>query len=184
MEYSIHGPFTIRTYKGVKNNKGVDQTKEAKKSFWNMVRNEVSGLPDSCGCYLFAIQAAKGIKPWYVGLAAKQSFEEECFKSQKINIYTTVLNKCGKGTPILFLVAKLTKKGKFVNPNKKNGHKDIQYLETMLIGTAIEKNHELMNIMKTKYLREMCVPGLIHTPKRKLSQPERKFKIAIKGKKK
>jgi hypothetical protein len=179
MEYSIHGPFELKRSKGFKNKKvGVDYTKEAKKEFWNIVGNRVPDLPSACGCYLFAIKASKGIKPWYVGLAEKQIFQKECFGLQKINIYTTVINKCGKGTPILFLIAKRTNKGKFVNPSK-NGHKDIQYLETILIGTAMEKNPNLMNIKKTKYLKEMCVPGLINT-KKKLSLSEHKFKMAIK----
>lgn len=181
MEYSIHGPFEIKRVKNKKNKKTiVDHSKEAKKIFWDIVsEKDDSDLPSSCGCYLFAIKASKGIKPWYVGLAAKQSFEKECFTHQKINIYNDVLMKCGNGTPILFLIRKLTKKGKFVKSSK-NGHKDIVFLETMLIGTAIEKNPHLMNIQKTKYLKELCVPGLINTPKKKPSHPEHEFKKAIK----
>jgi len=173
MKYSIHGPFKIIR---VKKTGLIDRDKAAKKSFWNMVGKEVSS---SCGCYLFAIQAAKGIKPWYIGLAAKQSFEKECFTPQKINIYNEVLAS-GSGTPLLFLVAKRTNKGKIVKPSK-NGHKkDIIFLETMLIATAREKNRKLKNKMKTKYLRKMIVPGLINTPRGKQSNPESEFKKAIK----
>lgn len=135
MKYSIHGPFKIK----IAPKTGlVDRSKMAKDSFWTMVENDGPFLSSSCGCYLFAIRASKGIKPWYVGLAAKQSFEKECFTSQKINIYNDVLAQCGNGTPLLFLISKRTNRNKLVKPSK-NGHRDSMFLETILIGTAIEK---------------------------------------------
>jgi hypothetical protein len=175
MNYSIHGPFELRTKH---NSRLIDRSATAKKDFWSAVENEEKLLSSSSGCYLFAIRASKGIKPWYVGLAAKQPFERECFTPQKINIYNDVLAN-GKGTPILFLVSKRTKGGKLVRPIKK-GHRATTYLETMMIGAALETNPELMNIKKTKYLRTICVPCLINTPKRKPFQSEREFKKAIK----
>jgi hypothetical protein len=177
MEYSIHGPFKITRFTGYNNKKaGVDYTNKTKKIFWEAIGKELSS---ACGCYLFVIKASKGFKPWYAGLAEKRSFEEECFTHQKISIYDYVLSNCGNGTPHLFLIAKRTKNGKLVTPSI-NGHKDIRYLETMLIGTAIEKNPKLMNIQKTKYLKEMCVPGLLNTPKRPPKHSESEFKKAIK----
>jgi hypothetical protein len=178
-EYSIHGPFEIRTYKGVKNNKAVNRAIEAKKSFWDEVETKVPDLPTACGCYLFAIQAGKGFTPWYVGLAEK-GFQKECLTGHKFGIYTDVLNS-GSGTPILFFIARLTnKKNIFAKPSK-NGRNDIKFLENMLIGTAIVKNSELKNKKQTKYLRNMRVPGVINTPKRKQFNSERDFKLAIKG---
>lgn len=173
MNYSIHGPFEIKKQK----NGLVDMSKSAKKHFWDYVKEKYSSLPSSCGCYLFAIRAAKGIKPWYVGLAGKQSFEKECFTAHKINIYNEVIAR-KKGNPLLFLIAKRTKKGKLANPSKR-GHQHNINLETILIGVTLEKNPELMNIKKTKFLKEMCVPCLINTPKRKPTKSEIDFKIAI-----
>lgn len=163
-EYSIHGPFTIKRHKGHKNKKIVERTEEAKKKFWAIVEKRVPDLPSACGCYLFAIKTAKAIKPWYVGLAEKRGFQKECLSVHKISIYNEVLNEYGTGKPILFFIAKRTKeRGAFAKPSKK-GRKDIQSLETMLITTARENNHKLKNKMKTKYLRNMRVPGLINTP--------------------
>ena len=178
-EYSIHGPFEIKTEKGVKKNKAVNDTIEAKKAFWDDVETKVLDLPSACGCYLFAIQKVKNIKPWYVGLAEK-GFQRECLDPHKIGIYTQVLNKCRSGKPILFFIAKRTKINKqFVKPRKKV-RPDIQFLETMLIATAREKNPDLKNKMKTKYLRNMRVPGLINTPQGKQSKQVSEFKRAIK----
>jgi hypothetical protein len=173
MRYSIHGPFELKTKNGL-----VDRSKDGKNNFWAEIENTDLMLPSACGCYLFAIRAAKGIKPWYVGLAAKQSFQRECFTPQKINIYNDVLAGIKKGKPLLFLIAKKTKQDKFVKPCK-NGHRDSTYLETLMIGVALEKNPELMNIKKTKFLRGMCVPCLINTPNMKPFQSEQEFNKAI-----
>ena len=170
--YTIHGPFTIKKKEGL-----VSRNKDVKRNFWNEVRKTEESLPSACGCYLFAIRAGKGTKPCYVGLTGKQTFEHECFASQKLNIYNEALAH-KKGAPVLFLLAKRTSKGKFVKPGK-NRHASSEFLETFLIGVAIDKNPELMNIQKTKFLREMCVPQLINTPRRKPTRSESKFKKAI-----
>lgn len=120
---------------------------------------EVSG---GIGCYVFAIRAGKGVTPWYVGLAEKQSFRKECFAPHKINHYNAVLNKY-RGTPMLTVVAKHSPSGKLVLPNGKV-HRDIQQLEIMLIGNCLSRNAELRNIRDTKLLREMRVSGLLNTP--------------------
>jgi len=173
MNYTIHGPFEIRKQK----NGLVDNSNFAKKQFWGDVKEKNLSLPYACGCYLFGIRAAKGIKPWYVGLAGKQAFEKECFGAHKINIYNEALAG-KKGKPVLFFIAKRTKKGKLAKPSKR-GHQHSTYLENIMIGVALEKNPKLLNIKKTKFLKEICVPCLINTPKRKPTKSEIDFKIAI-----
>ena len=48
-----------------------------------------------------------------------------------------------------------------------------------MIGAALDKNPKLLNVKKTKFLREMCVPCLLNTPKKKPNQSETEFKKAI-----
>ena len=179
-KYSIHGPFKVIRKKANKGKgKVLDCSPEAKNKFWDDVATKVPDLPSACGCYLFAIKT-KGFKPWYVGLAEKTGFQKECLSIHKTNIYMDVLNNCGKGIPYLFFIAKRTKKkDDFVKPSKR-GRGDIRDLETQLITAAKEKNCKLWNKMKTKYLKNMCVLGLINTPQRKQSNPESEFKNAIK----
>lgn len=172
-KYTVHGPFELTKQK----NGLVDKNKNAKTAFWKKVQTDYKSLPYACGCYLFAIRAAKGIKPWYVGLAAKQTFENECFAPHKITIYNEALAS-KKGTPLLFFIAKRTKQDKFVKPSK-NRHQSSEYLETIMIGAVLEKNPDLMNIKKTSFLRELCVPCLINTPKGKPTGAEKEFKRAI-----
>jgi len=158
MRFTVHGPFKLQKQA----NGLVDRQNDAKRAFWQNVINKDNFLPSACGCYLYAIRAAKGVKPWYVGMANKQSFETECFASHKVNIYNEVVAN-RKGTPVLFLLARRTSKGRFAKPSV-NGRSDIRFLETLLIATAIEKNPKLMNVQKTKMLRNMEVPGLINSP--------------------
>jgi hypothetical protein len=58
----------------------------------------------------------------------------------------------------------MTGSGKKFSSPSQNGHRDIDFLETMLIGMALEKNKNLLNIKKTALLREMEVPGVINSP--------------------
>ena len=99
MQYSVHGPFKLsrKKYNGL-----ADTSKEARKEFAEKLKGDNLGLPDACGCYIFAIKAAKGFKPWYVGITKRQSFIKECFTPTKINIYNEVLAS-GVATPLLFL---------------------------------------------------------------------------------
>ena len=77
--------------------------KESLSSFWSLVESEhEEGISGSIGCYIFSIRAGKGILPWYVGLAEKQSFRKECFTSHKLNHYNNAIAK-RKGTPLLTL---------------------------------------------------------------------------------
>jgi hypothetical protein len=59
---------------------------------------------------------------------------------------------------------------RFSKPTK-SGYRDIDFLETMLIGMALERNRELMNVKKTKLLRELIVPGIINNPPQRPSRP-------------
>jgi hypothetical protein len=83
MNYSIHGPFEIK--KNSRNLPVLD--KNALKYFWDNVEQKDPGLSGACGNYVYAIRAAKGCTPLYVGKAAKQEFRKECFSPHKIKIY-------------------------------------------------------------------------------------------------
>lgn len=131
-------------------------------SFWDQFdADSADNLSGSIGCYIFSIRAGRGILPWYVGLAEKQSFRKECFAPHKIDHYNNAIARRRKGTPMLTLVAKYTPGSKLMSPNG-GEHRDIQHLETMLIATCLNRNPELLNLRDTKLFREMVVPGLLN----------------------
>ena len=140
------------------------------KNFWRQVSDTNKNLPKACGCYVFALQNGNNIVSWYVGKTEKRTFEKECFQATKINYYNEVLVD-HNGTPLLFLIPRLTKSGmKFSKPTK-SGYRDIDFLETMLIGIALEQNSGLMNVKKPWLLRELIVPGVVNTPPGPPSRP-------------
>jgi hypothetical protein len=152
--------------------------KESLALFWSRVDDELEeGISGAIGCYVFSIRAGKGALPWYVGLAEKQSFRKECFTSHKLNHYNNAIAN-RKGTPLLTLIAKYNPSQKLVTPTG-NGHRDIQFLEAMLISTCLGRNAELFNVRDTKLLREMVVPGLINTSQGKAAASVSDFKALI-----
>jgi len=152
--------------------------KESMLDFWARVDDEQEDkLSGAIGCYIFSIRAGKGALPWYVGLAEKQSFRKECFTSHKLVHYNNaVANR--RGTPLLTLVAKYTPGNKLLGPTG-GEHRDIQFLEAMLISNCLSRNAELFNIRDTKLLREMVVPGLINTPQGKAAASVSDFRVLI-----
>ena len=96
-------------------------------------------------------------------MAARQPFCQECFSIHKINQYNYALQSVS-GEPLLHLIAKLTPTGRFASPAI-GGHRDIAFLESMLIGMALRQNEDLQNVRGTRFLREMKVPGILRTEK-------------------
>jgi hypothetical protein len=174
LNYTIHGPFAVPE----QTNGNVARSAIAKRTFWAEIDQREEGLSSACGCYIFAVRAARGIKPYYVGLAESQPFARECFGSHKVNIYNDVLASRNAGTPILMLIAKRTHQGRFARPSP-NGHKDASFLESILIGAVIDKNPGIMNIGRTRFLRGMVVPSFMNSPRRRPTVPEQAFKVAI-----
>jgi len=174
MKFSPHRSIEIQRQK----NGLIAADKESLAAFWARVETELGdGLSGAIGCYIFSIRAGKGALPWYVGLAEKQSFRKECFTSHKLVHYNNAIAK-RKGTPLLTLIAKCTPKGKLINPTG-NEHRDVQFLETMLISTCLGRNADLYNVRDTKLLREMVVPGLLNTPQGKVTASVAEFRALI-----
>ncbi len=164
MKYDIYGPFLIDRVGRL-----VDKSAKSTRAFWSSIEEEVEGLSTAVGCYVFCI----GTKPWYVGLAEKQTFRKECFQPHKINAFNSALNK-RKGKPYLVFLSKLTKKGRFAKPGI-NGHKATRFLEDLLIGMALINNSSLENIKGTKLMKELVVPGIINTPQGKAKKASVQF---------
>lgn len=152
MNYKVFGPYPIR-----RDGRLISKTRDHLRAFWSEIDAEAKGLSDACGCYVFSIRR----RAWYVGLAEKQSFCQECFALHKLTQYNYALQHVS-GEPQLHLLAKLTPTGRFASPGV-SGHRDIQFLETLLIGMALNQNENLQNVRGTKFLREMRVPGILRT---------------------
>lgn len=158
MNYKIFGPIAIeRDAMG-------RILSAARVSFRSDADGMCEGLADACGCYVFGIKTSgsKGPRPWYVGKAEKQTFTQECFTDHKLDVYNSALADYARCIPVIFLYARVVKSGRFSNPTT-NKHKDVGFLENMLIGYAIDRNQNLSDIKQTALLRNLRVPGLLNT---------------------
>ena len=162
MFYETYGEFEV-PYKAGKGGKIV--FKEGLNKFWNDLDEKHRSLSIGRGCYIFAIRASKGMKPWYVG-QTKKTFRDECFQPTKLNHYNNVLSNTAKGTPVLILVARHTPKGKF---SKNLNVKEADFVEQLFITHALSKNNDLMNKKDTRFLRDLQIPGVLNSPKGKPS---------------
>ncbi len=130
MRFAVYGPFEVPR----RNRHLISRDASERREFWEDVENDEEGLSYACGAYVLSIRAY----PWYVGLAERQAFRNECFSAHKITRYDSALSQVS-GVPCLFLIAKLTPQGWFALPSR-NGHRDIRMLENILIGMAISRN--------------------------------------------
>lgn len=174
MNFFPHTPFDIpRSANGL-----IAADKRSLTDFWDGVddklRDSVSG---GIGCYIFSVRAGKGMLPWYVGLAVKQSFRKECFAAHKLMHYNNVVAG-RRGTPVLTLIPKYTPNGKLVSPTGSK-HRDIAFLENLLISNCLTRNRDLCNKKDTKLLREMVVFGLLNTPQGKIHSSVTDFRLLI-----
>jgi hypothetical protein len=137
----------------------IDRKRESE--FWKKVEAEAEGLPDAVGCYIFAIRAGRGARPWYVGKSEKTSFRKESWTPHKLLVYSEGLQQLKIGTPLLYFVAKRTKGGRFAKKGI-NGISAVRALEEILIGTCLLRNSRLLNKRTTKHYREIEVPGYMN----------------------
>ena len=113
------------------------------------------------GCYIFALKAAKGYTPWYVGKATK-TFKQETFATDKIKKYNALLWEGKRGTPVMFFVALPGTKRKVPAPV-------INDMEKFLIQSASLKNEDIINTHNTKNLPEWSIKGVVRASKGKPS---------------
>lgn len=153
MKFDIYAPFEVPM-------SSLLLVKEDFKWFWDDVEAFSPGLSDAYGCYIFGLRAAKGYVPWYVGRTNKQTFEKEIVAEHKLNRYNRIISQ--KGTPVFFFIAKRTNALSGFEKRAVGG-KEVKFLETILIGRALQKNPNLINKQNTKLFKEFSVPGIINS---------------------
>jgi hypothetical protein len=137
--------------------------------FWK--QPEVTNLANERGCYPFAIRAAKGFRPVYVG-KTKRTFGKECFTYHKVaDHYQPALADTGKGTPVMFLLTLGRARGPINN-------RAIAQLETFLIQNGVAKNPHLSNVQGTRQ-EEWGIAGIIRGGKGKVAASAKLFRQAM-----
>jgi len=169
MYFDVAGPFDL-TRHGSKNL----ITDQSFKDLVAELNAREDGLADAVGCYVFALRAGRGYKPWYVGQACKCPIVREALNTSNREKYNKIISE-QKGTPTLFFVCMYTPNGKLRKPSTAGGLAPLDFLERWFIATCIYKNSDLINNKETWFLRNIHVVGVFnarqgesHTASRKL----------------
>lgn len=163
----VHGPIPIPfASQRTGSSKQIDREKVV--LFLELIAGQ--GIAEKHGCYVFAMRAAKGFRPWYVGKTTK-GMAKECMGLHQLRCYNEVLFKAHRGTPVMFFVAPSGGK-------KKVPRRVCDEVETQLIQSALAKNPELCNIKKTK-VQEWTIKGVVRPSQGKRMPVERSFKTMM-----
>jgi hypothetical protein len=156
MKYEVFGPFIIKSTPG---GAVVQDEKRKFSEFWTAVDVADEHLRNARGCYVFCTGSNKNIIPWYVGKTNNpKGFFAEVFAVHKLALYNYATDKYdNRQTLSMFLIARLTPGGKLA---KSVPRQELDWLEKLLIGSALRRNAEIMNTRDTKYLKNLIVPGL------------------------
>ena len=175
MKYTLHGPYELPENA----KKKVDLSAQSIQGFWKAANKaEREMLSDATGIFFFMFRAGRGIKPWYIGRAEKGSFEEETFTEERKAAYLKIARSRDRGTPLLIFIARRNEDGTFTQPGKTR-HEDLTFVESYLLGQAMDKNPDLVNFKENPMLSQMEVSGLINTSKGKPSTAVQELKKAL-----
>jgi hypothetical protein len=163
--FDVLGPFAIEPTKA----KSARRIEKDQKAFWE-AHPEASNIAGRIGCYVFGIQAGRGIRPVYIGKTTK-SFVGEVFGSHQRDYYNAELASITRGKPVMFFVLYPKGKGK---PNSKM----IKDVEEFLTQVAVARNPNLRNIQNIGE-KKWGISGVIRPGKGKPTDISRSFKKAL-----
>jgi hypothetical protein len=156
--FKVYGPFKVPKKKGIITDANLSE-------FWEKTHMHSKKI----GCYIFAIRAAKGSVPWYVG-KTERNFKAEVFSPRNIKNYNKLIGG-RKGTPFIYLLTDPKKK-------RKVSGKHINKLETYLILQAIDRNPKLLNTKKVK-IPSWGIRGIVRGKYGKISKPVKQLKQCL-----
>jgi len=160
--FEVLGPFEIIPSR----NKVARRIEKDCSGFWQ-AHPKANAARNRIGCYVFAIRAAKGYRPVYVG-KTWNGFAKEIFGSHQRDYYNAELASIAKGTPVFFFVTHPAGRGK---PNKRM----IRDIEEFLIQVAVAKNPNVRNVIGRSE-KKWGITGVIRSGQGKAKKSATEFK--------
>jgi hypothetical protein len=151
VRFDADGPYSFRSAVGSNNR----ISSKSLKAWFTQHAHEVGAHK---GVYIIA-SGQKRPKPWYVGLAAKQTFRAECCTPDKVGKINKALAAVGKGAPVLLFLQVTSKRGTLAAPVRKAVH----MLETEMIQWCLSRNAKLLNIRKVAPRLAPYVHGVLRS---------------------
>ncbi len=129
--------------------------------FWKSVDQCKINLPTANGVYIFSIRHGAKSTPWYIGkTCSEKGFKGEIFQPHKLGIYRECVSG-RKGYPQIHFIAKVEENRDRFCRSSQRSWRQIDALETYLIGMGLTKNVHLQNDKKTSFHRELEITGVI-----------------------
>lgn len=178
MNFDVFGPFEIPRIPSLAI---IEDRKIAVEKMMKDADDSRLGLTKAPGCYIFVVRAGKGYTPWYIGKSVSPTgtFIEEALGHDKLTKYNLLIAKTD-GTPMLFLLPAVTDGGKFCKRTAKTGGlQAVDFLEQWLIGQALNKNPDLLNVQYARFLENLHVPGIFNPKPGKQTAAARELVRAI-----
>jgi hypothetical protein len=175
MKFDVAGPFKLKRFgrNKIVTKKSVGILKRAMEE-WE------EGLSEACGCYVFALRAGGGSKPYYVGQACKRRLAAEAMNTSNLGKYNEILGDRKRGRPELFFLPMRTPGGKFRRRKTGDGRlAALDFLERWLIAIALERNPALRNNRETRFLRKIRVPGVFNAKQGDATKPSRALRAVL-----
>ncbi|MEO0369806.1 MAG: hypothetical protein AAF197_13655 [Pseudomonadota bacterium] len=145
--------------------------------FWQSLEARYPGLIHASGCYILAIRNSAGIRPWYVGKAnGNKGFYQEALNHRNVRNINRQIDLQKSGTPIVFLIARMTPGGRFKN---NRDERDLKWLERELIELALIANPDLMNKQATDFAQKVVLPGVINSPRKRYSESAKRLRRCL-----
>lgn len=146
-EFVPQGPFQVPTW-GRPGARQIDQ--ERAREFWTDGFEE---LGDARGCYVFTLSRPRTHLPIYVG-STSRTFRQECFSHRNL-AYISWGMRNTRGRLHLFLL-------EYVSAGRgRASGRAILDLEARLIGLAVRRNADLLNIHGVREAYILRVPGVL-----------------------
>ena len=154
--FDVFGPLSIsRDTHG--------HVKRSKQEMWNDANEWDEELSTTIGCYMFCIKNGQNSMPWYVGMTVcQQGFYGEVFADHKIELYNSISQRRGIREMYLFpLMTGDSGDSKRFSRARVAKRPVIQWLEKTLMGIALQRNPELLNLKDLTLPRSVTVRGVI-----------------------
>jgi hypothetical protein len=150
--YQVFGPYLFPNDRDLTHRKAL-------RKFWaaRLCDGSPEGLCDAVGVYVWTVKEKDRRVPWNVGITSKQGFKGRF--PQKEASFLRLLRDRPKAEIEVYLLARRTKRGRF---SKTNQTRLNDWLETLLIGSALNVNPSLRNTAKSKFLRTTVVEGYLN----------------------
>lgn len=163
-DLAVYGPFDVPYDTDPGTGRGKNIAQEHADAFWQDAAQNLAGKE---GCWIFGLEAARSVMPWYVGKTTDR-FKDACLSSSKLTLYNKIMKKSPRGKPVLYFVAPR-------GSSRSVPAASVGDLWVFLAQYALRRNDKIKSVQSFKSVPEWSITGLVRSGA-KVPGEVRKFK--------